>query len=526
MGRAAVGDCTDCEGTQDFMNWRPQCVTMARRLLAVAVVCLVVLAGCQGGMTGDTETEATTTAPTNTTMPAESADSFDYADPADDRLGWEGGYWYNESIDVDRSDGLNDTELDAVVNRSMARVETVRELEFEESVPVEVISREEFSNETAASFENVTRNGSIHQNVKWEAMFMLGENESAIDQLETNRAGSVLGYYSPSEDRIAIVSENTESPQMDEITLSQELFHALQEHRFDVSRYNQSTQELHNARDGIIEGDGNYVDHLYQQRCESEWDCLQPRDQGGAGGSDRHIGIALTRLQPYSDGPVFVQQLREAGGWDAVNAVYDDPPASTEQTIHPEKYGEDEPTDVTVRDTSTAEWSVPEMGNGSIDYAAFGEAGLYTMLWYPSYAETQRTRTPTDVVVPVNHLLAPAQNQESLDLYNYSYRYTDGWDGDKLVPYATDTSGEDGQTGYVWKSVWDSPEDAAEFAEGYRQLLEHHDAERVDAETARYRIPDGANGFADAFRVTVDGDRVTIVNAPTVDALDDVHDAN
>jgi hypothetical protein len=502
------------------MNWRPEWCVMARRLLAVAVVCLVVLAGCQGGITGDatTEPEPTTAEPTET-------DTFDYADPEEDRLGWEGGYWYNESIDVDRSDGLNDSELAAVVNRSMARVERVRGLEFEESVPVEVISREEFANETAAAFENVTRNGSLHQNVKWEAMFMLGENESATEQLESNRAGSVLGYYSPAEDRIVIVSENTESPKMDEITLSQELFHALQEHRFNISEMNQSTRELHNARDGIIEGDGNYVDHLYQQRCESDWDCLQPQSQaGGGGGGDRHIGIALTKLQPYSDGPVFVQELRDEGGWEAVNDAYEHPPASTEQTIHTEKYREDEPTDVSVPDTSSDEWTVPDMGNGSVDYASFGEAGMYTMLWYPSYAETQATGAPTNVVIPVNHLLAPARNEETLDLYNYSHPYTAGWDGDRLVPYVTDDSLETNETAYVWKSAWDSTEDAEEFAEAYRQLLEHHGAERVDAQTARYRIPEGESAYADAFRVVTEGDRVVIVNAPTVDQLDDVHD--
>jgi len=504
---------------------------MARRLLAVAVVCIVVLAGCQGGITGDattTDGPTTTTAPTDetTTTTTASGDSFDYADPESDRLGWEGGYWYNESIDVDRSDGLNDSELAAVVNRSMARVERVRGLEFEQSVPVEVISREEFADDTAASFENVTRNGSLHSNVKWEAMFMLGESESATAQLESNRAGSVLGYYSPAEDRIVVVSENTESPEMNEITLSQELFHALQDHRFNISEMNQSTRELHNARDGIIEGDGNYVDHLYQQRCESDWNCLQPQAGSGSGGSDgdRHIGIALTRLQPYSDGPVFVQELREAGGWAAVNDAYENPPASTEQTIHTEKYGEDEPTDVSVPDTSTDEWTVPDVGNDSVDYASFGEAGMYTMLWYPSYAETQATGVPTSVVTPVNHLLAPAQNPDTLDLYNYSHPYTAGWDGDKLVPYVTDSSHEDNETAYVWTSVWDSDADAEEFADAYRQLLEHHGAERVDAQTLRYRIAEGDSDFADAFRVQTDGDRVTVVNAPTVDQLDDVHD--
>jgi hypothetical protein len=514
---------------------------MARRLLAVAMVCLVVLAGCQGAPTGDNATDTTTPAPTTESTPSTTSDSTDDTttatttstveqappDPDEDVLGWEGGYWYNESIDVDRSDGLNDSELAAVVNRSMARVEVVRDLEFEETVPVEVISREEFANNTAASYANVSRNRTLHQNVKWEAMFMLGENESAIDQLESNTAGSVLGYYSPTEDRIVIVSENTSSPKMDEITLSQELFHALQEHKFDISEMNQSTRELHNARDGIIEGDGNYVDHLYQQKCESEWDCLEPQaSSGGGGSSDRHIGIAITKLQPYSDGPVFVKQLREEGGWEAVNAVYENPPASTEQTIYPEKYGEDEPTDVSVADASTSEWSIPDMGNGSVDYAQFGEAGLMSMLWYPSYVESVEAQAPRNVVVPYSHLLAPAQNSNTLDLYNYSYNYTEGWDGDKLVPYVTDDSAETNETAYVWATAWDAPAEAEEFALGYERLLDHHGAQPVDGEPNTYRIREGENNFADAFRVVVDGDRVVIVNAPTVDQLDDVHSAS
>ncbi|QRY24722.1 Hvo_1808 family surface protein [Halobacterium sp. BOL4-2] len=509
---------------------------MARRLLAVAVVCLVVLAGCQGGMSGDATTDPTTTAPTTeqmtdvagtTTQPGSNA-SFSYDDPDADTLGWEGGYWYNESISVDRSDGLNDSELHTVVNRSMARVEVVRGLEFNQSVPVDVISREEFANDTAASYENVTRNGTLHQNVKWEAMFMVGEDENAIDVLASNRAGSVLGYYSPSEDRIAIVSEDTESPQMDEITLSQELFHGLQTHRFNTSELNQSTQELHNAKDGIIEGDGNYVDHRYQQRCERDWDCLRPTDSESPSGSDRHTGIALTRLQPYSDGPVFVEQLYESGGWDAVNDVYENPPASTEQTIHPDRYGVDEPTPVSVADTSTDAWTVPETGNDSVDFASFGEAGLFTMLWYPSYVETQATGQPADVVIPTAHLLAPARNNDTLDLYNYSHPYTDGWDGDKLVPYAASDSLNTSETAYVWASTWDSASDATEFADAYRELLQYHGAERVsDAGPNVWRIPDDSDsGYADAFRVTTTEGRVTIVNAPTVDQLDAVHDSS
>jgi hypothetical protein len=38
-----------------------------------------------------------------------------------------------------------------------------------------------------------------------------------------------------------------------------------------------------------------------------------------------------------------------------------------------------------------------------------------------------------------------------------------------------------------------------------------------------YRIPEGG-GYADAFRVRRNGSTVTVVNAPTVEELDRVHD--
>ncbi|MFB6267809.1 MAG: Hvo_1808 family surface protein [Halodesulfurarchaeum sp.] len=444
-------------------------------------------------------------------------------DPPADRLGWEAGYWYNETVTVTRADGLNDSELDTVVARSMARVEHIRRLEFQKDVPVEVISRETFRNRTLGRNSGLTAAQRLHQNVKFEALFMLGENESAISQQEQNTAANVLGYYSPANDSIVIVSEHTESPQMNEITLAQELFHAVQEHTFHVSNYTANTEELHNARDGIIEGDGNLVDHRYEQQCREAWDCLMPMGDGGGGGGsgggsgvDTHVGMLALRLQPYSDGPPFVQGIYEARGWSGVNQVYKHPPESTEQTIHPEKYLVDSPTNVTVEDRSTERWYVPDQGAGNIDYAAFGEAGLYVMLWYPSYAESRQSGAPTPVVIPVRHFFNP-RGTSDLDLYNYSHPYTAGWDGDRLLPYVTNASAETNETGYVWKIAWDSERDATQFQEAYRSLLKYHGADPVQGRKGTYRISSGP--FADAFYVQTRANRTLIVNAPTVDAL-------
>jgi hypothetical protein len=306
---------------------------------------------------------------------------------------------------------------------------------------------------------------------------------------------------------------------MDEITLAQELFHALQDQKLRVS-YGRTTTERNNAALGIIEGDGNLVDRFYEQRCEAEWDCLLPESSGGGGGSsDINYGIYLTEFQPYSDGPKFVRQIYNEGGWEAVNAVYENPPESTEQVIHPEKYPDEEPTDVSVTDTSTEEWQVPDLGEGSVDHVEFGEAGLSAMMMRPVFASGGEE---TPVVTPAElYNLTPSGQISDFDPLDYGIEVTNGWDGDRLVPYVNESSAETGETGYVWKINWDSEADATEFVEGYEQLITYYGAETVDGQENTYRIE--GNGFADAFYVKQDDDTVTIVNAPAVDDLGDVH---
>jgi hypothetical protein len=226
----------------------------------------------------------------------------------------------------------------------------------------------------------------------------------------------------------------------------------------------------------------------------------------------------LVTFQPYSDGPKFVRQIHRSQGWEAVNAVYENPPQSTEQTIHPEKYGQDEPVIPRIDHSPSNGWHVLDMGEGSIDYAVFGEAGLSTMLFYPFY-HSGRTSAP---ILGVNQFFNVTSGGQlsSFDPINYANEYTTGWDGDKLVPYVKGEPTNDSEMGYVWKIEWDSENDASEFREGYTKLLQYHGAEQVDGNT--YRIAEGEE-FADAFWVHQDGDTIVVVNAPTVDALDDVH---
>ncbi|MFB6296869.1 MAG: Hvo_1808 family surface protein [Halobacteriales archaeon] len=504
---------------------------MRHRAGLLAVALAVLAAGCFGlAAPGGSPGQGTGPAGPGAGSPDLSDSSSAPPDPRVDHLGWEDGYWYDESVPVDRNDGLNDSELYAVVSRSMARIERIREIEFETRVSVEVVSREAYAaDRTRRNYSTRTR---LHANAKWEAAFVVDESTDALATRDSNRAASVGGFYRPGREKIVIVSENATTPRMNEITLAQELFHALQDQAFDAFSepwYPGRTIEGHNAADGIIEGDGNYVDHLYQRRCEGDWDCLLPRPGNTNGSGDNNggfnLGMFAVTFHPYSSGPAFVKRLHEREGWEAVNDLYEDPFGSSAQLIHPRKYGEDAPEPPEIDHTASNGWRVLDMGEGRVDYASFGEAGLAVMLWYPSAVETRERGTPTNVIVNYTAFFRFAEDGgglRSIGPYNYDFPVTAGWDGDRLVPYVTDDSASTNETGYVWKIRWETRGDAVEFREGYEALLAYHGAEPVPGRADTYRISEG-EAFADAFHVRQDGRTITIVNAPTVADLGDIH---
>jgi len=136
------------------------------------------------------------------------------------------------------------------------------------------------------------------------------------------------------------------------------------------------------------------------------------------------------------------------------------------------------------------------------------------MFAYTLYDDTNRSR----VIEPNEFLNLEGGQVNSTDPLNYDIAYASGWDGDRLHIY--DDGVADNETAYVWRSVWDSPEEAAEFAEGYRALLSHWGGERVGSRN-HWVVTRGP--FQDAFYIEVEGDTVTIVNAPTASDLGDVY---
>jgi hypothetical protein len=498
-----------------------------RTTIAIAVALMLVVAGCSqapgAGTTADTTVDETveTTAGTTDSDSSGTTDGSEQVvkpdDPDKDVLGWENGIWYNETIGVNPEDGLNDTELNRTVARSMARVEKVRGLEFEKRVPVEIVTREEFRKQRAN--DSMAADRRLFDNVKFESLFMIGESNDSIGVQNQNSGSSVNGYYSPGKEAIVVVTDagNASSPRLPELTLGHELVHALQDQQFGLGQFNQSTRELHNAKDGVIEGDANYVQHLYSKRCDANWSgtCQTPESGSGSSGGLANIGPYLIKFQPYSDGPALVRSVHREGGWEAVNQLYEKPPESTEQVIHHDKYGEDSPTEFKVEDRSSDDWERLTV-EGRPNFGSVGEAGVFSMFMYPYYDSDGETQ-----VVPARDFFNMNGDGElrEFDPLNYNSTPSDGWDGDRLVVYTNDAAAEN-ETGYVWKTVWDSEQDAEEFVTAYRELLKYNGAAEVDGHANTWRIDEG--GFDDAFYVEQQGDTVVIVNAPSVEQLPNV----
>jgi len=492
------------------------------RLAVLAVAVCVVLSGCATpfALPSDGDAEGTDAGDGTGSDGVQSEESEsaavvheERADPETDRIGWENGYWDDDPVAVNATDGLDGSERKAVIARAMARVETVRNLEFEQSVNVTVESRSNFSER----FESEETNETLRQfdNAKFEALFLIGNDENSIDTQSANRNQTVAGFYSPGREAIVIVSDSR-SPQLDgERTLAHELVHALQDQQFDLAQSETPrTRDAYNARNGLVEGDARAVERAYLDRCGEDWSCLPGASPDGGNGDGEqpsiHLGVYVLSFFPYSDGPGLVAHLRDGDDWSAVDDAFGDPPTSSAEVIFPEKYGSFERADVELRDRAGGGWERVRPPDRP-DHGVLGPSALTAMFGYTLYDQYNRS----SAVEPAEFLNTDAGSVNTSDPFNYGLAPLQGWQGDRLHVYE-----RGGETAYVWRLAWASPEDARLFADRHRAVLSHWGGEEV---ADGVWIIEEDSPFAGAVAVEVEGGTVTVVGAPDRDALGDVH---
>lgn len=200
----------------------------------------------------------------------------------------------------------------------------------------------------------------------------------------------IAGTYDTESKEITIVAGKSTGGVMDELTTSHEVTHALQDQNFGLDKAPLENEDYNGDNDlavtSLVEGDAMLTMTLY---ARDNVNASQLRELAGEETSSEQLDnsplyLRKSLLFPYEEGFAFVQELA-SGGENAVDRALADPPLSSEQIIHPEKYIEtrDNPRAVPVPDISAS------LGEGwkKINEDCMGEFDLN--VWFEQYFPTR-----------------------------------------------------------------------------------------------------------------------------------------
>jgi len=277
---------------------------------------------------------------------------------------------------------------------------------------------------------------------------------------------NVAGFYDerPDKRRLYAVSEDRSFSPMNQIVLAHELRHALQDQYRDLYSYlGDDVTDFDDRRVAwmsLLEGDATLVmERFVKLRLGFSGDAIE-----GGGLDNAALGspslydlpdappvVRDALMQPYLAGLALCRAIWARGGAAAIRDAWANPPESTEQVLHPERFFAREAP----RRVSPS--IKPPTGAWLLSEGTLGELLLRS-------------------------LLEPGAESAA-----------EGWGGDGWRLYDAGS-----RTLLLWRSEWDTPADAREFQTALRARFERH-ATREPARDG-FELFRNADGFLFAVR--------------------------
>lgn len=250
----------------------------------------------------------------------------------------------------------------------------------------------------------------------------------------------VAAFYVPEERTLYTFEDLSWTSGLDKMLLCHEITHALQDQNFDLTTFplkHKENDDLVLATAALIEGDATvlmtrwYADHIDPGAVFNDLGAIFR--QSTAKLLDAPLYLREMLLFPYLHGQHFAMALFEAGGTQALNEAFRNPPTSTTEILHPEKYlgGWKAASPIDLPRLQSSQWRL--IGNNVL-----GEFGIRCLL------------------------------QEAQTVFQAQWAAR-GWAGDRYHVYERATNGP---TALVWDSHWESEQDAEEFMQAYNSLLQ------------------------------------------------------
>jgi hypothetical protein len=341
-------------------------------------------------------------------------------------------------------------DADAIFDAIEAQVLELRGLE-----PVDVvrttIDEAELATRTAADFDADNPESYVLGIERlYKALGLMPEADSLRDLYLELLASQVAGFYDPDSKELFVVSRSGRINGADKITFAHEYGHALQDANFDIFEASEDLRDQSDqaaARAALYEGDATLLMLFWAQNGNMTPEEIQDYI---AAGTDPESLALLERMPqilvqgllfPYEAGATWVLPVQTAEGWAGVDALYENPPTTTEQILHPEKYEAGEgalPVEIPADAAS-------RMGDG------------WTVALEDTWGEFQTRVWLTESGIPTEEATAAAA----------------GWGGDRLVVM----NGPDEAWAVALETTWDSEAEAVEFRDAAEAAVATLDGE-------------------------------------------------
>lgn len=347
-----------------------------------------------------------------------------------------------------KSDTSGYKDLETNIENIFSTVQDLRKLKSKNTIKVGIKDPKELNSYLAKMFQDEYKDKDIRNDYLTLYHFGLIKKETDLKKTFLDLYSEQIAGFYDNKSRELYVIDNPKISQLEsQIVISHELVHALQDQYFNLTKLltTDKNQDSVLAKMSLVEGEAmlGSVEYMSKTLVSDGMNSLKTitglfKNPMGASFSDSVLkttpGFLVEQMMfPYTTGMKFASHLKEHyQGWDNFSEVYKSPPVSTEQIIHPEKYiNQEKPVQINID-----EKIIRDKKYSFLKKDSFGEFFLY------------------------NYFL------EYLD-ENESEKASYGWGGDNSVLFAD----KDNNSIFVYKSAWDTNNDAQEFFDSYKKSM-------------------------------------------------------
>ncbi len=339
----------------------------------------------------------------------------------------------SQRVEVNVEFGDREAALREAVATIQAQVEGLRGIEATEPIALTLYTSDELRAELETIFlEDLNEEEASRDVIELYAFDFVDYDYPLYDKLVELYSAAILGFYDPEDKTLVVVSDDGELSPGERLTLAHEIDHALQDQQFGLE-FEDEDSEASYARRALAEGEAVLLESLYVASGYFSAEELAELTQEAVA----QIGQLPTDLPPvilqqlsfpYERGLDFVQTFYEqGGGFGAVDAIWENPPISTEQILHPDSYLSDD---------------------------------LPQIIGLPAYTDTLGTDWQFISEGTLGEFSTSLYLEQQVDL-GQSELAAAGWGGDRYAVYWNPISEE---VVMVLLGVWDSGNDEVEFS--------------------------------------------------------------